>query len=90
MVFNRGFSADHSLALVPDMIDETVVYCETLRKLAFKGTMFYLDSTTLRFTIDVIGRTILYVVGILCIASIELMYEQKRTLRSSARLQHVG
>ena len=58
-IFSRGFSADHILSLVPAMVDETVVYCETLRQLAQKKEMFYLDLMTLRFTIDVIGKTIL-------------------------------
>ena len=58
-VFNKGFSANHVLSLVPDMAKETVVYSETLRDLAQKGDMFYLDTTTLRYTMDMIGRTIL-------------------------------
>lgn len=58
-VFSRGFSAEHILSLVPGMVDETITYCEILRSLALKGDMFYLDPTTLRFTMDVIGRTIL-------------------------------
>lgn len=60
-IFSKGFSAEHILSLVPGMVDETVVYCETLRGLALQGNMFYLDSTPLRFTIDVIGKTVLYV-----------------------------
>ena len=40
------------------MAKETVVYSETLRDLAQKGDIFYLDTTTLRFTLDMIGRTI--------------------------------
>ena len=58
-IFSKGFSADHTLSLVHGMVDETVIYCQTLRKLAQKEEMFYLDLTTLRFTIDVIGKTIL-------------------------------
>ena len=60
-VFNKGFSADHLLSLVPDMAKETITYSETIRDLAQKGNMFYLDTTTLRVTMDMIGRTILYV-----------------------------
>lgn len=58
-VFSKGFSSDHNLSLVPRMVDTTLVYCETLRSLALKQTMIYLDSATLRFTIDAIGRTVL-------------------------------
>ena len=64
-VFSRAFSAEHIMLLVPDMVDETMVYSETLRKLAKQAELFHLDLTTLRFTIDVIGKTILYVDTIL-------------------------
>ena len=58
-IFSKAFSGDHVLSLVPGMVDETAVYCDTLRALALKKAMFYLDSITLRFTIDAIGTTIL-------------------------------
>ncbi len=57
--FNKGFSPDHILSLVPGMAKETSVYCSTLRKFAQKGDLVQLDPTTLRFTMDLIGRTIL-------------------------------
>jgi cytochrome P450 len=60
-VFSKGFNADHVMSLVPGIVKETVVYAETLRGLARKGDIFCLDTTTLRFTMDMIGRTILYV-----------------------------
>lgn len=60
-VFVRGFSAEHNLSLVPGLVDETAKYCDTLRNLALEGDLFYLDPTTLRFTMDVIGKTILWV-----------------------------
>ena len=60
-VFSRAFSTEHIPSLVPAMVDETVVYSETLQKLAEKDEMFHLDLITLRFAIDVIGKTILCV-----------------------------
>lgn len=60
-VFNKGFSTEHTLSLVPGMTRMTKTYCDTLRRLAEKGEMFYLDPTTLRFMMDMIGQTILYV-----------------------------
>lgn len=60
-VFSKGFNNDHILSLVPGIVKETLVYAENLRSLARKGEMFYLDTTTLRFTMDMIGRTILCV-----------------------------
>lgn len=59
VIFSKGFSADHTLSLVHGVVDETGVYSETLRDLAERKEMFYLDLTTLRFTMDVIGKTIL-------------------------------
>ena len=58
-IFNKGFSADHVLTLVPGMVEETLLYQETLRGLARRQEMFFLDPITLRFTMDLVGRTIL-------------------------------
>ncbi|KAL8730556.1 MAG: hypothetical protein Q9166_004010 [cf. Caloplaca sp. 2 TL-2023] len=58
-IFNKGFSTEQVTSLVPHVLKETEVYKETLRTLARKDEMFYLDLVTLRFTIDVIGQTIL-------------------------------
>lgn len=60
-IFNKGFNTEHILSLVPAMASTTSVYCETLRKFAQAGDMFYLDPCTLRFTVDMIGKTVLYV-----------------------------
>ena len=59
--FNKGFSPDHILSLVPGMAKETSVYCSTLRRFARQGDLVFLDPTTLRFTMDLTGRTILSV-----------------------------
>ena len=82
--FNKAFSAEHVLSLVPDMIDETLVYGETLQKHSKEDKMFYLDLTTLRFTIDVIGKTILYVSSIRTVLS-SLEYADKKS-----RNAHLG
>ncbi|KAL8934630.1 MAG: hypothetical protein Q9216_005805, partial [Gyalolechia sp. 2 TL-2023] len=58
-IFNKGFNTEQVINLVPHVLEETEVYKESLRTLARKGEMFYLDLVTLRFTIDVIGQTIL-------------------------------
>ncbi|KAM7222488.1 sterigmatocystin biosynthesis P450 monooxygenase [Rhypophila decipiens] len=57
--FNKGFQADRILSLVPAMVQETQVYADTLRALAAKGEMCFLEPVTLRFTIDMIGKTVL-------------------------------
>lgn len=60
-VFNKGFSADYSVSLVPGMVEETEWYKERLRMLAKEGRIFSLDDVTLRYAMDLIGRTIWYV-----------------------------
>lgn len=59
-IFSGAFSSQHVMTLVSDMVDETEVYVQRLKQLAKEGKMFYLDLVTLRFTFDVIGKTILY------------------------------
>jgi cytochrome P450 len=58
-VFNKGFQNEYIMSIVPSMVEETMVYAETLCGLAAAGTMCFLDPITLRFAIDMIGRTIL-------------------------------
>lgn len=58
-IFNKGFSTEQVTSLVPHVLRETEVYKQRLRDLARKQEMFYLDLVTLRFTMDVIGQTIL-------------------------------
>ncbi|KAL8835179.1 MAG: hypothetical protein Q9170_003425 [Blastenia crenularia] len=60
-VFSRAFSAENIVSLIPNMVEETLVFMETLQALAKQNKSFYLDLTTLRFTIDVIGKTILQI-----------------------------
>lgn len=59
VIFNKGFGTDQVTNLVPHVLKETEVYKERLRGLAKKEEMFYLDLVTLRFTMDIIGQTIL-------------------------------
>ena len=58
-VFNKGFSTEQVTNLVPHVLHETEIYKANLRELAGKGDIIYLDLVTLRFTMDVIGQTIL-------------------------------
>lgn len=58
-VFNKGFNSEQINSLVPGMVQETLIYADALRGLAKKGEMVFLEPLTLRFTIDMIGKTIL-------------------------------
>ena len=57
--FSKGFNTEHFLSLVPSMVKETLVYRDTLRDLVKSSKMFDLDTITLRFTMDLMGQTIL-------------------------------
>ena len=54
------------------MIEEIKAYAETLRGFAKKGRLFYLDLVPLRFTMDMMEKTLLFDL------SIVLVDEQRR------------
>ena len=58
-LFNQGFSAGQNLSLVPLIVEESLTYCETLRKLARQGDIIKFDAITLRYIMDVMGRTMM-------------------------------
>lgn len=58
-LFNRGFSANHLMELVPSIVEETEVCCEILRQHAKAEDLFFLDTTNIKLMLDVIGRTTL-------------------------------
>ncbi len=58
-IFNKAFASSHLLSLVPGLMDDAQVYLDILRQHARAGDMFYLDPVTLRFMIDIIGRSVL-------------------------------
>lgn len=58
-LFSRGFSANHLMNLVPFIVEETQVYCNILREHAKLADLFFLDTTNVKFMLDVIGRTAL-------------------------------
>jgi len=60
ILFNKGFSADNFLELIPGIIKQSQTYVDILRDHAEKKDVFALDHTTIRLTMDLIGKTILY------------------------------
>jgi hypothetical protein len=64
-VFNKGFHSDHINSLVPGIVEDVSVYANTLHNAATGGKMIFLEPMTLRFMMDIIGKTILYVHTIL-------------------------
>ena len=58
-VFNPGFGAAHLMTLIPDIIEEGLVFCEILGERAALGDIFQLKPLTDNFTVDVIGKLVL-------------------------------
>ncbi|KAI1137908.1 cytochrome P450 [Hypoxylon sp. FL0543] len=58
-MFNPGFSARNLLSLVPDMIEEALVFRERLGKAAASGEVVRLEKYTTDITVDIIGRAAL-------------------------------
>ena len=58
-VFNPGFSANHLMNMVPDIVRGTMVFCEALRSHAAKKDIFRMKSLTDNLAMDVIGRVVL-------------------------------
>lgn len=54
-VFNPGFSANHLITLVPQILHEISTFSEILRERAGKGDMFSLEEVTIKMTMDTIG-----------------------------------
>ena len=59
-LFSPAFSANHTLSLVPSMVECALEYCNTLRSHALANDVFQLDPVTLRFVMDLMGKLILY------------------------------
>lgn len=58
-VFNKGFHSERMYGLVPNMVEEVQVFAGALRDHAERGELCFLDPITLRFTIDMIGRSVM-------------------------------
>ena len=52
-VFSRAFSTEHVLSLVPDMVEETRMYCETTLRERFG--VEHCSSSAIAFKKNVIG-----------------------------------
>lgn len=61
-VFNPGFSIQHLMTMVPQMVEEISVFCELLKDRARTDKLVFLDPLTINLNLDIIGRLVLYVV----------------------------
>ncbi len=55
-VLSKAFAATHVMSLVPSIVDECLVFCDTLRRHAHERNLFFLDPTTRRLTLDFAGH----------------------------------
>lgn len=60
-IFNTGFSLVHLMALTPLIINETAILCDILRERAEEAKIVAMKSLTDRWTMDIIGKVVLYV-----------------------------
>lgn len=58
-IFNPGFSAGHLMTFVPEIMKDTLTFCEILRDLAEREDIFLMDKVTMSLSLDIIGRVLL-------------------------------
>jgi cytochrome P450 len=58
-MFNPGFSARNLLSMIPQFIEESLVFKERLRKAADTNEVIPLELWTTDLTLDIIGRAVL-------------------------------
>ncbi len=58
-VVNKSFGAAHVFALVPSIVDECLVFRDTLLEHARRGDIFALNPVARRLTLDFVGHLIL-------------------------------
>ena len=58
-IFNPGFSANHLMTLVTDIVRETTVFCEVLQSHAREQDIFPMKTLTDNLAMDVIGKVVL-------------------------------
>lgn len=55
-VFNPGFSPNHLMTQVPEIVEETEVFRDILAENADRGEILRMETLTIRLTLDIIGR----------------------------------
>lgn len=57
--FSPGFSTGRLMTLVPEIMKDTLIFCEKLREFAEKEAIFLMDEVTMSLSLDIIGRVAL-------------------------------
>ncbi|MCJ1308518.1 hypothetical protein MMC25_002171 [Agyrium rufum] len=58
-VFNPGFSKAHLTTLVPGMVQDTLTFCELLRKHSRSSELVQMQALLTNLTIDIIGKVVM-------------------------------
>jgi cytochrome P450 len=58
-LFNPGFSIGHLSTLIPGIVNDTLVFRETLGKYADSGEVFQIEKEVAGLTVDIIGHIVL-------------------------------
>jgi cytochrome P450 len=58
-MFNPGFSLNHLMTQVPDIVDNTLTFVETMNNYAKNGRVFQCEEEATRLTVDIIGKVVL-------------------------------
>lgn len=58
-IYNPGFSTNHLMTLVPDIVRETLVFCDILQEHAERKDIISMKPYTDNLAIDVIGKIVL-------------------------------
>ncbi len=58
-IFNKSFGPAFAVAQVPSLVDDTLVFCETLRQYARNDEVLVLSDVTRRLAMDFVGHTAL-------------------------------
>lgn len=58
-IFNSSFASGHVINLVPKIIEDSLIFCDSLSMHAEKSEIFSLEEGLTKLTIDVIGRVVM-------------------------------
>lgn len=58
-IYNPGFATPHLMTVIPNIVQDVLVFHEVLSELAESQEVFQMESTAMKLSFDVIGRLVL-------------------------------
>jgi cytochrome P450 len=59
-IYNPGFATAHLMTVIPNIVEDVLIFREILVEMAESGEVFEMEATAMKLTFDVIGRLVLY------------------------------